>query len=104
MPGVHMLSECIHVRAADSQHPSQLLYILSLFFVFRREVKWCVRGGDALLCHAHTQLWTAVRAACVTDATLMDAAVSTENVFPTLQTAVSSAPVWYYHTHSDLHF
>ena len=60
---------------------------------------WCVHREDVLLCHAHTQLWMAVHVACVMDATLMDEAVSTENDSHTLQTAVSSAPVWYQPKH-----
>ncbi|KAA8590177.1 hypothetical protein FQN60_014111 [Etheostoma spectabile] len=57
----------------------------------RGEVKLCVHTGNALLCHVHTQLWMAVHVECVTDATLMDEAVSMENDFHTLQTTASSA-------------
>lgn len=70
----------------------------TVYFVnvlFHREVKWCARSEDALLCHVHTQHWTAVHVECVMDAILVDEIVSTEKDFHILQIAVSSAPVWY---------
>lgn len=52
-------------------------------------------SNDALLCHAHTRLWTIVTVECVMDATFMDETVLMENGSHTQQTDVSSALVWY---------
>lgn len=95
MSGVHVLSEwenyiihqtCSNLKAAVSD----LFY---LFFFFFREVRWSACREDALLCHAHTQLWMAVHVACVMDATLTDETVSVESDFHILEITVSSAPV-----------
>ena len=52
VPGLHMLSECMHAGAADSQDPSQPLCILSLFFCFpqRGEVVCARRRCPAVSC------------------------------------------------------
>lgn len=83
--------------ASDLLHPSQLPYILCFF---HREVKWCAHSGDVLLYRAHTRPLMAARVEYVMDAILTDEAVSMENDSHTLQTTVSSAPVWYYHAHT----
>lgn len=69
-----------------------------------REVRWCVCRDDALLCHVHTQLWTAASVQCAMVADLTDETVLMENDSHIRQTAASAAPVWYSTTYNNIQY